>query len=166
MQRRTGGRAAQVAEVDAGGTALIVYNVHLESRSGQARLGQLEETLADARQYGPGVPIVLAGDLNTQFGAAAYLSAAKREGFRNCFGNQSPRTHRMIGKVDWIFVRGPVECTGARVHPETPGSDHFPITAMLELKSAGGRPTGVMPLAVAPGGTDADVRRLRTKSER
>jgi hypothetical protein len=61
MQRRTGGRAAQVAEVDAAGTGLIVYNLHLESGSGPARLGQLEETLADARQYGPEVPVVIAG---------------------------------------------------------------------------------------------------------
>jgi endonuclease/exonuclease/phosphatase family metal-dependent hydrolase len=166
MQRRTGGRAAQVAEVDAGGTGLIVYNLHLENRGATARLGQLEETLADARQYGPDVPVVIAGDLNTQFGATAYLNAVRREGFRNCLGDKSPRTYRPIGKIDWVFVRGPVDCTDVRVHHETPGSDHFPITAVLEFKSTGRSPAGVVPLAAAPRGADADVRGLRPKSER
>ncbi len=169
MQRRTGGRAGQVVEIDAGGTALMLYNLHLESRSGQARLGQFEEALADARQFGRDVPVVIAGDLNTQFGAAAYLEAADREGFHNCFGDTSPRTHRLIGKVDWIFVRGPVQCTEVRVHPETPGSDHFPITAVLKLtrtESAGGSPAGVVPFAVAPRRTDANMSSLRSKPER
>jgi hypothetical protein len=59
-----------------------------------------------------------------------------------------------------------VACTDVLVHPETPGSDLFPITAILELKSASRSPTGVMPLAVAPGGADADVGGPGPKSER
>ena len=161
MQRRTGGRAAQVAELEAGGTRLIVYNLHLESRSARARMAQLEETLGDAGQYGSDVAVVIAGDLNTQFGATAYLRAVRSDGFRNCFGEQSPRTHHLVGKVDWIFVRGPVECSDIEVHPEAPGSDHFPITAVLTLRS----PTGVVPFPVSSEGADADVRRSRSQSQ-
>jgi endonuclease/exonuclease/phosphatase family metal-dependent hydrolase len=134
MQRREGGRVAQVAEFEAGGRMLVVYNLHLESRSVSAREGQLRETLADARRYGPETAVVIAGDLNTHFHPDSYARELRAEGFRNCFGDRQPRTHKMIGAVDWIFVRGPLECSGAAVHREFTASDHFPLTATLAIR--------------------------------
>jgi endonuclease/exonuclease/phosphatase family metal-dependent hydrolase len=136
MQRRQGGRVAQISELDVHGSTLVVYNLHLESRSGRTRLAQLNETLQDAARYGAGIPVVIAGDLNTQFRIAPYLDALRAAGFRNCFGHDRPRTHRLYGRVDWIFVRGPVTCSEAAVHRDVKASDHYPITAVLKLGSS------------------------------
>ena len=150
LQRRLGGRVAQVVEIETLDGLVVVYNLHLESRSVSARMGQVEETLADARKYPRDVPVVIAGDLNTHFHQGKYGERFKTEGFESCFGDEHPKTQR-LGRVDWIFVRGPAKCTDAAVHHGTPGSDHYPITVKLMIernRSAHGRPTGVMPLPV------------------
>jgi len=47
LQRREGGRIAQVSELDNGGRKVVVYNLHLESRGSEnGRLLQLNEVLA------------------------------------------------------------------------------------------------------------------------
>ncbi len=67
LQRRLGGRMALVVEIEAGGATLVVYNAHLESRGDESlRLLQLEEILADAKGHWPEIPLILAGDLNTE----------------------------------------------------------------------------------------------------
>ena len=78
------------------------------------RLLQLDEVLADAQQYPPTTPVIVAGD-------------------RSCFGERRIRTHILIGALDWIFVRGPVACEGAEVHRDLHASDHFPISAQLRF---------------------------------
>jgi endonuclease/exonuclease/phosphatase family metal-dependent hydrolase len=135
LQRRAGGRIALVAEIEAGGRTLVVYNLHLESRGpGRARWLQLEETMADARRYGPDTPILLAGDLNTKYAISRFTSLLERNGFHDCFDGRSGKTHRLIGHLDWIFVRGPVGCSAAKVLRDARGSDHFPLTAVLQLR--------------------------------
>src|SRR5262249_24106226 len=66
MQRRAGGRIALVSELDFEGRLLVVYNVHLESRStGSIQLLQLEECFADMKRYPEGTSFLLAGDINS-----------------------------------------------------------------------------------------------------
>jgi endonuclease/exonuclease/phosphatase family metal-dependent hydrolase len=114
----------------------VLYNLHLESRGfGATRLGQLKEVLADARQYGPEVTVVIAGDLNSKYLAGRYESKLERAGFQNCF-ERRVRTHVLIGALDWIFVRGPGVCEGARVVRGTKASDHDPLTARIMMPSA------------------------------
>jgi endonuclease/exonuclease/phosphatase family metal-dependent hydrolase len=134
LQRRAGGRIGLVAEIDVGGRRLVVYNLHLESRGpGRARYLQLAETLEDARQYGTDTPVLLGGDLNTKYAISRFTGLLDRNGFRDCFNGQAGRTHRIIGHLDWLFVRGPVACSAAAVDRDARGSDHFPISAVLRL---------------------------------
>jgi len=132
LQRREGGRIALVNEVDCGGKTLVVYNLHLESRgSEQGRLAQLDEVLADAQQYPSTTPVIIAGDLNTKTRHSPLIPRLREAGYRSCFGDRRIRTHIIIGALDWIFVRGPMECEGAEVLRGRHASDHFPITAEI-----------------------------------
>ena len=134
FQRRVGGRIALVTELDNGGKPLVVYNLHLESRDGeQLRLEQLNEVLADAERYPAGTPVILAGDLNTKYRNSPVIPRLGEAGYHSCFGGRKIRTHIFIGALDWVFVRGPVECVDAQVHRDLHGSDHFPISALLRF---------------------------------
>lgn len=134
LQRRLGGRIALVAEFGRERTEVVVYNLHLESRGpGAARYAQLRETLADARRYPPGLPVIIAGDLNTKYRPGRFESALKRDGFRNCFPGRV-RTHRLIGDLDWIFVRGAAVCEQAEVIRATHASDHDPLLVRIVLR--------------------------------
>ena len=53
-------------ELDRAGQLLVIYNLHLESRTNEdGRLLQLEEFLRDAVRYPASTPVIIAGDLNT-----------------------------------------------------------------------------------------------------
>ncbi len=134
LQRREGGRIALVNELDNGGKPLVIYNLHLESRGTEhGRLLQLDEVLADAQQYPPTTPVIVAGDLNTKSWHSPLIARMREAGYHSCFGNRRIRTHIIIGALDWVFVRGPVECEGAQVHRDFHASDHFPISAELRF---------------------------------
>lgn len=134
-QRRIGGRVALVTELEVRGKRLVVYNLHLESRGpGAARFEQLKETVRDAHTYPMDVPVVLAGDLNTKYFPGKFADVLEKEGFRDCFHGSRPRTHHLIGSLDWVFVRGPAFCEDARVVREAKPSDHYPIAARIELR--------------------------------
>jgi endonuclease/exonuclease/phosphatase family metal-dependent hydrolase len=134
LQRRVGGRIALVNELDRNGTMLVVYNLHLESRTTEhGRLLQLEEVLADTQRYPTGTPVIIAGDLNTMHRHSPLIARMRQAGYSSCFGEQRVRTHIMIGALDWIFVRGPISCDGAEVHHDFHASDHFPISAELRF---------------------------------
>jgi endonuclease/exonuclease/phosphatase family metal-dependent hydrolase len=142
FQRRLGGRIALIAELQIPGHKLVVYNLHLESRSaGEIQMAQLEEVLRDAAQYPEQTPILIAGDLNTKYRActAAVLARLKKAGYENAAGDAQPRTHIIVGSLDWIFARGPVHFATARVHRELHGSDHFPVSAQMVLSSGPAR---------------------------
>jgi endonuclease/exonuclease/phosphatase family metal-dependent hydrolase len=133
LQRREGGRIALVAELDNGGKPLVVYNLHLESKgTGELRLQQLDEVLDDARRYPHETPIIIAGDFNSFTFHSSLIPRLREAGFRSAFGEQRVRTHVIVGALDWVFVRGSIECERGqvlRVH----GSDHFPITVDVRL---------------------------------
>jgi endonuclease/exonuclease/phosphatase family metal-dependent hydrolase len=135
-QRREGGRIALITELDNGGKPLVVYNLHLESRGkDQLRLAQLEEVLADAKQYPAETSVIIAGDLNTKTAHSALMPRLRQAGYRSAFGDRRIRTHLFIGALDWVFVRGPIECEHADVLRGVDGSDHFPITVDVRLES-------------------------------
>ena len=121
-------------ELDRNGKPLVVYNLHLESRTTEhGRLLQLEEVLADTERYPADTPVIVAGDLNTLQPAFAGDPEAARGRLRSCFGDRHVRTHVIIGALDWIFVRGPISCEGAEVRRDFHASDHFPISAELRF---------------------------------
>lgn len=133
LQRREGGRVALVAELDNGGKPLVVYNLHLESKgTGQLRLEQLEEVLDDAQRYPPTTPIIIAGDFNTFTSHSSLIPRLRQAGFRSALGDRRVRTHVFVGSLDWVFMRGSIECDRGQVL-RVQGSDHFPITVEVRL---------------------------------
>jgi len=133
LQRREGGRIAQISELDNGGRLLVIYNLHLESRGDeQLRLRQLDEVLADARRYPQDTPVIVAGDLNTKSRHSPLIDRLNQDGYRSCFGGRRIRTHIIIGALDWVFVRGPIQAEDARIIRDAHSSDHFPIA--LEVR--------------------------------
>jgi endonuclease/exonuclease/phosphatase family metal-dependent hydrolase len=134
LQRRLGGRIALVNELDRDGKPLVVYNLHLESRTTEhGRLLQLEEVLADTQRYPADTPIIVAGDLNTLSGSSPVIPRLREAGYSSCFGERHVRTHIIVGALDWIFVRGPISCEGAEVRRDFHASAHFPISAELRF---------------------------------
>lgn len=134
LQRRIGGRIALVNELDRNGGRLVVYNLHLESKTTEhGRLLQLKEVLADAERYPAGTPVMVAGDLNTMYRHSPLIARMRQAGYNSGFGDRRIRTHILIGALDWVFVKGPMTCEGAEVHRDFRASDHFPISAELRF---------------------------------
>jgi endonuclease/exonuclease/phosphatase family metal-dependent hydrolase len=132
MQRRLGSRIALVTELDFAGRLLVVYNAHLESRSlGRIQSAQLDEMLADLKQYPPDTPAIIGGDLNTKYFASTYLKKLEAQGFHSCTGKRIERTHTIAMALDWIFARGPVKLESGQVRRDFSGSDHYPVYARL-----------------------------------
>jgi endonuclease/exonuclease/phosphatase family metal-dependent hydrolase len=133
-QRREGGRIALIAELDNGGKPLVVYNLHLESRGNDhLRLLQLEEVLDDAQRYPPETSVIIAGDLNSKTAHSALMPRLRQAGYRSAFGDRRIRTHLIIGALDWVFMRGPIQSQSADVLRGIDGSDHFPITVNVRF---------------------------------
>jgi endonuclease/exonuclease/phosphatase family metal-dependent hydrolase len=129
LQRREGGRIALVTEIDNGGKTLVVYNLHLESRGSEhGRLLQLNEVLADADRYPPETVVIVAGDLNTKVRTSPVTPRLREAGYRSAFGDRKVRTHMIIGDLDWIFARGPIQFDDPQVLRDAHASDHFPIS--------------------------------------
>jgi endonuclease/exonuclease/phosphatase family metal-dependent hydrolase len=133
LQRREGGRVALVAELDNGAKPLVVYDLHLESKgTEQLRLEQLDEVIEDAKRYPAETPIIIAGDLNTFIPRSRLIPRLHDAGFRNVLGDRRPKTHVLLGELDWVFVRGSIECEpGEVLHIR--GSDHYPIAVNVRL---------------------------------
>ena len=111
----------------------MVYNLHLESKgTGELRLEQLEEVPTT-----PGVIrrklLLLSPVTSIRLPLARGLAPRLRQaGFRSAFGDRRIRTHVLIGALDWVFVRGSIQCDHGQVL-RVPGSDHFPIAVDVRL---------------------------------
>jgi endonuclease/exonuclease/phosphatase family metal-dependent hydrolase len=132
FQRRIGARIALVTELSVNGKLLVVYNLHLESRSGGLiQNAQMREILNDLKRYPANTPAIIGGDLNSKYHPARVLKSLEGEGFRSVLGNRLERTHIIIGVLDWIFVRGPFTIGSGSVLRGTHGSDHDLVQAVL-----------------------------------
>jgi endonuclease/exonuclease/phosphatase family metal-dependent hydrolase len=132
MQRRLGSRIALVTDLEFNGKLLVVYNAHLESRSmGLIQAAQLDEILADLKEYPPNTAAIIGGDLNSKYFPSIFLRKLEREGFRSALGEQVRRTHKIAMALDWIFARGPLQWQDGAVRRDIKGSDHYPIYAQL-----------------------------------
>lgn len=129
LQRRLGNRIALVTDLEFAGHLLVVYNLHLESRSfGRIQADQLDEVLADVKKrYSANTSVILAGDLNSKYLPGIYLRKLEREGFRSATGERIERTHSIAMALDWIFARGPIHFEDGRVRRDIHGSDHYPV---------------------------------------
>ena len=134
FQERLGGRIALVAEINVAGTKLLTYNLHLESRgSDELRLSQIQEVLSDAARQDS--PLIVAGDFNLDASKGSPASAIKTAGFQDAIGAPRPTTPSRAfepgHRIDWAFIRGPVQAGSGRVHSQVKASDHYPISFTL-----------------------------------
>jgi len=133
MQRRLGNRMALVTELQFAGRLLVVYNLHLESRSmGLIQAAQLDEILADLAHYPAQTNALIGGDINSKYFPSVFLRKMEKAGFHSALGERIERTHKIAMALDWIFVRGPFLLDKGVVDRSAKGSDHFPVLALLK----------------------------------
>ena len=138
FQERLGGRVALAAEISIAGGQFITYNLHLESRgNNELRFSQLQGVLSDAAYQDPRRSIVIAGDLNFDVSMNGAASAIARAGFDSAITGAPTATTPPRGllepgrRIDWAFVRGPLQARAGQVHNKVKASDHFPISFTL-----------------------------------
>ena len=100
-----------VAEINVGGSKLVTYNLHLESRAhDELRVSQMDEVLSDSAGYGPQCMLVVAGDLNLDVSKHPAAMTWVRAGFRDALAaTPSPTTlpRRLFEpgrQIDWAFA--------------------------------------------------------------
>lgn len=135
LQPRRGGRMALAAELVLGGTRLVIYDLHLESKGDDGlRLSQISEVVQDSLRYPRDTPILLAGDLNTHQSPSPLLRYLLSAGFVDASGGCDRHGTIPNGRtLDWIFTRGPAVCSGTKVHRDVRASDHYPLSTILRL---------------------------------
>jgi endonuclease/exonuclease/phosphatase family metal-dependent hydrolase len=134
FQERNGGRIALITEIDLPGKALLVYNVHLESRGeDRLRLLQLKEVLSDRECQDTDRPLMLSGDFNLDAMEPAPLRLLNENRFRVVPVREKSNWLLAASKhrahtIDWAFTRGPISAADGRVYLGTGASDHDPIS--------------------------------------
>lgn len=133
-------RIALLATVGtAGSRQLRVATVHLETRAGLTRRGPAAARLRQVEALaavtsGSGLPVILAGDLNTSWGDDEPAVRTLRTVFPNA--GRTPGTTWskgiMSAKLDHFFARLPEGWLNVRKLPSRFGSDHYPIMAVIE----------------------------------
>jgi len=138
FQERLGGRIALVAQINVGGSYLVTYNLHLESRGNDTlRISQLDEVLSDATRYDPDCPIIVAGDLNldaSKEAAAQPLAIARFQDALACHRAFTTPARGLLERgapIDWAFIRGRIRASSGQVHGNVKASDHYPISFIL-----------------------------------
>ncbi len=119
-----------------------VVDVHLENRSGARRVwlgaptARRRQAAALVESLGNSVPTVIEGDLNTWATREPALDVLGRE-FEPCSHDARPTFHGGL-RLDHFFSRLPVDSAiTCRRLDDSYGSDHYPIMAIVRIKSAG-----------------------------
>lgn len=141
FQERIGGRIALVSRVRLRTGRLLVYNLHLESRGGEAlRASQLAEALHDSASDADQHPVLLAGDLNFDVSRNCAGKELRRFGFHSAVTLPAAHTTTPRGlfrtrkTIDWAYIAGPVEVSRGMVHDDVNASDHYPMSFDLTLR--------------------------------
>ena len=134
------------------GRQVYVFNTHLTLRQGERQLESMT-LIADRVAALPDDSIVIvAGDFNapaeqsetwrraTERGLQdAWLLADERHGPEFTRSDFGPPRDWDLGRIDWILVGGPVQVLSAETvlhnHQGRYPSDHYPVTARLEIGS-------------------------------
>jgi endonuclease/exonuclease/phosphatase family metal-dependent hydrolase len=147
----SGRRVALGATIDAAGTSVRLYAVHLDNRiNPKDRKHQIAPVLDDARRRD--LPTVIAGDMNTNpfvwLGHVIPLPAGvqdnrlerfvRERGFATPLVDSGP-THQYLGmRLDAIYTRG-IDVLGHDVVHEVRASDHLPMWADVAVADAAQR---------------------------
>lgn len=130
-------RGVAMARLRHGGTEFAIVGTHLDGQSQPHQIGELHRALT---AFAPGVPAIVAGDINAtpttpgwqelaSRGSDAFAVAGTGDGFTS-------NVTKLTRRIDGIFVDA-----GVTVHSvttiDTPdvriASDHLPVLAELEL---------------------------------
>lgn len=131
------------------GHQFIVFNTHLDHKSGAARENGMALILSRMPELARGLPVIFTGDMNaqpdsapiilarTKLNDAAELSVTKRTGPDGTFnGFKFNEPHKAI--IDYIFVSAGIKVlTHATLDDSENGlypSDHFPVAADVVLE--------------------------------
>ncbi len=142
------------------GVVFKYYNTHLDHVSQEAREKQAAMINAAAEVHEENMPQVLTGDMNaaaSNKAIALFKKALWRDTYTeahdddydgiswhalegdDCTRQQDvPGNEKGEGRIDWIFVRGGFQCTGAAVRKDTDAagvlpSDHYFVSAEIDF---------------------------------
>ncbi|MEZ4672434.1 MAG: endonuclease/exonuclease/phosphatase family protein [Anaerolineae bacterium] len=148
-------RGHQRAVLQVGGKPITIYNIHpappglsLTGSDSSLRGAEIDELLV--RFQGESAPLLIIGDLNLTDLTDDYarLTASYHDVYREVgwgmgftYPNFSATRARVnfvpaLARIDYIFHDNNFVPLEARVLPDSGGSDHFPLYAVLALKQA------------------------------
>ena len=130
--------------------SVYVFNTHLSPRRGQGQIDAVDLILERVGAVPPGSTVIVLGDFNnvgeesdlwqvaTSHGLDdAWVVAEERRGPPMTRGDFGPPENSYAERIDWILVGGPIGVRSAEtvLHNERGRypSDHYPVTARLEL---------------------------------
>lgn len=137
-------RVAVGATVRISDTPIRFYSVHSETRLKIAKkIEQMKSVLTDLANYPPHMPAIVLGDLNTWEPKAVSrtIELFRSANFTTPFDNGKSTFKRkilLVGinlKLDWMWLRG-LEATSHGIDYEIKLSDHWPLWAVLKLKTS------------------------------
>ena len=135
------------------GIEFRVVNTHLDHMCARARANQADMLVENARAYPDDYPQLLTGDMNCDCTdeAVGFLKAGGwADTYNAVHGTENPGLTRhdflgpdcetRIGKMDWIFSRGRMKVTDAKVVDDSEGgrypSDHYFVSATVTPSSS------------------------------
>lgn len=121
--------------------AIRVMNTHLDHVGVEAKRAGLAQILAhaEAADFFPGVPAVLAGDFNAEPGAPELEPIREKPAWRSAVPDTWETFHgygcTRKSTIDYIFINGNIQCTAVGRWTDVENgvylSDHYPVWAEL-----------------------------------
>ncbi|WP_433688472.1 endonuclease/exonuclease/phosphatase family protein [Micromonospora carbonacea] len=131
----TGAQALGVTVDVGGGVRLAVVATHLQPPPGREPVAQARAVAGFALRYAAGLPLVVAGDLNTEPGAPGYAEFT-RVGLVDALAAARPLPTSPADEpreqIDHVLVSAGVRPAGP-VAPRSTASDHLPVAVTLAL---------------------------------
>ncbi|MFF3856617.1 endonuclease/exonuclease/phosphatase family protein [Micromonospora sp. NPDC002575] len=131
----TGAQALGVTVDVGGGVRLAVVATHLQPPPGREPVTQARAVAGFALRYAAGLPLVVAGDLNTEPGAPRYAEFTGA-GLVDALASARPLPTSPADdpreQIDHVLVSAGVLAAGA-VAPRSTASDHLPVAVTLTL---------------------------------
>ncbi|WP_343450084.1 endonuclease/exonuclease/phosphatase family protein [Micromonospora oryzae] len=131
----TGAQALGVTVDLGGGVRLAVVATHLQPPPGREPVAQARAVAAFALRYAAGLPLVVAGDLNTEPGAPGYAEFT-RAGLVDALASARPLPTSPADEpreqIDHVLVSAGMRAADP-VAPRSIASDHLPVAVTLAL---------------------------------
>lgn len=134
-------RGVLLAELAAPGGSIAVLNTHLDHTADDAwRVQEIAGVLRAAATVGPGMPVLLGGDLNARPESPVHQqlrAAGFRDAWAEC-GSGDAMTFPAGApdrRIDYLYLAGETRCLESRVLASD-ASDHRPLLIRVRLQTA------------------------------